>query len=333
MKYNISDVNRKAFNASFKAKYDVDKILDSFQYHKIAVGSFFKDRMPWFHNLVSFFQKLKIRNMIYESDELLIQWPLYRVDNKFMDYLYNHILNTKVGTTLLIHDINSLRNVTDASYLENEFFKVAKCVIAHSTKMKEYLISLGVKSENIKVLTSFDYFVEKFPKETKRINSNTIAFAGNLTKSTFLRELEKLPLVINCYGKFVEGLSGNLVYKSCFHPNDLSVLEASWGLVWDGTSMEGCFGDYGDYLQYNAPHKLSLYIAASIPVIIWDKSGLANYVKDNKLGIVVSSLFEIPEVISNISESDYNDILNNVIVESQRIRNGLHLSNCINDNL
>ena len=57
----------------------------------------------------------------------------------------------------------------------------------------------------------------------------------------------------------------------------------------------------GEYLQYNAPHKMSLYIRCGLPIIVWEKAGLAPFVKKNNVGICISSLTELEDILPKIS--------------------------------
>ena len=60
-------------------------------------------------------------------------------------------------------------------------------------------------------------------------------------------------------------------------------------------SSETCKGSFGEYLRINNPHKTSLYLASGIPVIIWSKAALAEFIEKNKCGITVDSLYEIAD--------------------------------------
>ena len=54
----------------------------------------------------------------------------------------------------------------------------------------------------------------------------------------------------------------NVVYKGVYPPDQLpDKIQGGWGLIWDGSSLKGCQGNYGEYLKYNNPHKTSFYIA------------------------------------------------------------------------
>lgn len=66
------------------------------------------------------------------------------------------------------------------------------------------------------------------------------------------------------YGSSYFDSEKNVMYKGSFKPEQIDHIHGSWGLVWDGNSIEGCEGELGNYLKINAPHKISLYIAAEL---------------------------------------------------------------------
>ena len=82
-------------------------------------------------------------------------------------------------------------------------------------------------------------------------------------------------------------------------------IERGFGLVWDGEELDCCSGKFGEYLKYNNPHKLSLYIAAGIPVIVWSKAAVKDFVEREKIGFVVDSVLNIEEQIVNLSDYEY----------------------------
>lgn len=99
--------------------------------------------------------------------------------------------------------------------------------------------------------------------------------AGNLSpeKSRYLYKLRKLDmdLKFDLYGlnyEQVDFQKENWNYKGVFSPEELvSVLQGDYGLVWDGDELLSCSGSTGEYLKYNNPHKVSLYIAASFRLL------------------------------------------------------------------
>jgi hypothetical protein len=139
-------------------------------------------------------------------------------------------------------------------------------------------------------------------------------------------------LTIDLFGvKPQLALSDNISYRGKYSGDDLpNHLTKGWGLVWDGHSLQCCNGQYGIYQQINSPHKASLFLAARIPVIVWQRSAIKNFVVHNRLGISVTSLFDIDEKINALGESQINDIQKQLDLWSARIRIGYFLQKALN---
>lgn len=93
--------------------------------------------------------------------------------------------------------------------------------------------------------------------------------------------------------------------------------------MWDGNSIHGCTGLIGDYLKVNYPHKLSLYIAAGLPVITWKKAAIAQIVEDYNIGFTVDSLSDISSYIDSLHEDDYQMYLQNIASLQKKIISGV----------
>jgi len=118
----------------------------------------------------------------------------------------------------------------------------------------------------------------------------------------------------------------NATYFGSFLPDELpSALEGSFGLVWDGDSSKTCSGVFGEYLKYNNSHKASLYLASGFPIIVWGQSALANFVLEKECGISVESLLDLEEVLDNLSQEEYQDLIKNAKSVGQKIREGSYL--------
>lgn len=244
------------------------------------------------------------------------------------------------NTIVLIHDIslerkgidvvesNILRKMTIKS--EKETLKVCKYIICHNTKMKQYLIDQGIDGKKIYCLEIFDYLCNGEHIPERRL-SREVCVAGNLSKkkSGYLYKFidMKKEYTLNLYGPNYEGSSDEYVqYKGVLPSDELpEKLEGAFGLVWDGNDINGCLGIAGEYLRINNPHKCSLYLAANLPVIIWEKAALADYIKNNNLGVTVDNLSEIDLVLQKIDVKQYGTLIKNVREEGKKIREGTNL--------
>ena len=318
MKYCIQELKRHGKNAGTKAVRDVSQILSAHGYQNVnIIGKF-----PFF-SLLKLFFKLK------QGDVVVVQWPFY---GYFADWMFKVLKKRKIRLILLLHDINSARNIKNKDEIEDNLLTYADKIIVHSDAMKLLLEGAGFESSKMSVLTSFDYLTND--EVVRRQYSSIVVYAGNLTKSVFLREIPDgcFGVRFNCYGLPAGVIPQHLTYKGAFMPENVSILEGSWGLVWDGDSVNTCSGNYGEYLKINAPHKVSLYIVAGLPIIIWEKAALAKYVIDNNLGIGIKSLNDISEVISSVNIERYNKMVEAIEREAKVLKSGGHLIEAISLN-
>ena len=93
-------------------------------------------------------------------------------------------------------------------------------------------------------------------------------------------------------------------------------------MVWEGNSLDACSGEIGDYLRMCASHKLSLYLAMGLPVIVWKEAAVASFVENNNLGIALSNLYELEGRLSKMSVEEYSLIKQAVQQMSAKVRTG-----------
>ena len=173
---------------------------------------------------------------------------------------------------------------------------------------------------------------EKIEKRGKRKQGYSCIIAGNLDKqkSAYVYELPK-DIAFELYGPNYTGQAGgNICYHGSFPPAELPYeLEGNFGLVWDGISVDTCAGVYGEYLKVNNPHKTSLYLASGIPVIIWKEAALAEFVEQERVGITISSLYEIKDIFEKLTEDEYADMLQHAKLISKRLTSGFYTKHAI----
>ena len=316
----------KYFNASSKPLFDVIKITERVGYKPLFVAKHFDTRPYRISKFLAALQCIHIRLKLRKGDTLLLQWPFIRCYMRVLLWAVSKSRNVQI----LLHDIDWVRYERADNPWTMKFLSMAKSIIVHSPSMKNLLVSNGIDGNKIVVLSAFDYLTSDEVREVRE-KSKEVVFAGNLAKSAFLSQMSSadLGLTLHCYGKKTENLADGLTYKGAFPPDKVSLLEGAWGLVWDGDSIETCSGSLGRYLLYNAPHKLSLYIVAHLPVIVWDQSAMAEYVRDKGLGICVASLKDISPQIEAMTDEEYATMLDNVKREAKALRQGAHLLNCL----
>lgn len=331
-RYYITEKNEKQFNASNKAREDIEACFKQSGYKQYMMYSnILNSKNPRLTILKEL--ALGIINLKYK-DCLYIQYPYYKHSNKinFLIKLFKKI--KKLDLICIVHDIDCLRYKNDNMIKkEIKFFNICKFVVSHNENMSKWLIDNGCTSKIINIEV-FDYLLTS----NKKINNNRntdIVFAGNLdkNKSEFIYKLieqSNINFTVNLYGSNFDNKMNNEKIKYCgkYSPEELvEVVEGKFGLIWDGKELDCCSGDTGEYTKYNNPHKLSLYIASELPVICWDKMAISKFVKQNKIGLCVSSLDELNNI--DIKSEDYDILLKNVINIKNRITNGKYIKSVL----
>ncbi|WP_034992324.1 hypothetical protein [Liquorilactobacillus vini] len=338
-------------SAASKARTDIESIFSSLKYQPIKIEIIpRKGNMDYVStNLKNHFQVMLLWNAaiqnVKQGDRLFIQIPLQQ-HSIFLSAVLKRLIKKGVEVITVIHDLESVRVVKRAdisavkAYIlkkeEKFFLKWSSKLIVHNDSMKKDLIKKGVSATKLISLQIFDYLMPDYDTQImdkKFDRSQPIIIAGTLRphKADYVYHLPAI-LNFNLYGVgYIKNDLPNIRYKGVFNPNELPYyLQGSFGLVWDGNSTQTCSGIYGDYLRINSPHKLSLYLAAGIPVIVWKEAAVANFVMVNNCGLVVKSLLEIKSKIDAMSDEEYSGMKKNARNVGKLLRSGLVLKELLN---
>lgn len=288
------------------------------------------EKIIWCINILNLWRQnfIKCRNI--HNSLIFLQYPLVSCPPKMALYILNKLYDNGNKLLFIIHDLDSFRHYKSRD-TEKSFLRFATAAIVHSPEMAKSLQEILDKQTYSVPLEYFDYRSSICIEPRKDMRKVSLIFAGNLSKAPFLKHLSELPLdggfQINLYGMLSSLIHENqyVHYKGKFDANDFSSIEGNWGLVWDGESIDTCSGNFGKYLRINAPFKFSLYLAANCPVVVWRQSAMAQYVEQQHLGICVDSIKDIPNVISNLSDSELKGIKESVAKASVEVRSGAKL--------
>ena len=159
----------------------------------------------------------------------------------------------------------------------------------------------------------------------------SLIYAGALVmrKNSYLLELahKAVHFDLHIYGN-AGGLPGieKAPHAVCypFTPADEFIRNADgdFGLVWDGDSLETCQGDFGEYLRYNSPHKVSFYLRAGLPVIIWRQAAVAPIIEKEGIGITIASIAELEQRLQTLTADELEQMRSNVARIGQRLASG-----------
>ena len=289
------------------------------------------------NKVVTFFLDLagviKYTFTIRKDDVVLLQYPV----KKYFSFLCNVARLRGAKTIALIHDLGSFRR--KKLTVEKEIIRLmhADYVIASNDTMRQWLKEHGYKHP-LGALGLFDYrsisqFRNQQPTDTLRL-----VYAGALAmrKNAFLLKLaeQEMSFELHIYGKR-EGLpemqdNTRMIFHP-FTPADTFIQEAEgdFGFVWDGDSLDSCTGNFGEYLRWNSPHKVSFYIRAGLPIIIWKQAAVASIIEQEGIGITIESISELGDVLKTITPERLAEMRENVRRVSDCLSHGHFLQEAI----
>lgn len=274
---------------------------------------------------------------VKKGDIVFIQYPVNRF---LLKRIYSVLRARGARIITLIHDVDYLRNVPHGKKgvggmksLELSLLANSNAVICHNKKMIERLQADGLQTELVN-LGIFDYLYEGKDAE-RTLDKHTVVIAGNLLKQKagYLYRLtgEKQSFSLSLYGSNLDTdfAYPNATHYGSFPPDELiEKLKGAYGLVWDGDSLCTCEGNYGAYLKINNPHKVSLYLAAGLPVIVWKQSALYSFICENGVGFGVDSLETLDEALTQ-HESEYEGYCQRVQELQSKLKNGVYIHTAI----
>ena len=65
------------------------------------------------------------------------------------------------------------------------------------------------------------------------------------------------------------------------------------------------------------------------PVIVWKEAAMADFVRDNKIGIVIDNLMELDKIFDNLTFNEYKKMKNNVSIIRNKVIYGKYLKNVV----
>ncbi len=305
--------------AGGKARVDIEDILSNMGAVNLGLRrTFYSNKIvDYFRNLAGI---IHFMFSARKGDTLLIQYPL----TKYFRFVCRWARLRGVRTISVIHDLGSFRR--HRLSVKQEINKLSLCdaLIVANNGAAEWLRQKGYKNP-ITELEAFDFLSESRPKEQKTEPVSCL-FVGGL-KADGNGFLYKLPskVDVELYGQNAPSELTANVHLHGFGEPDRIIENAPgrYGVIWYGNTLEHDDAGYiGEYIKYCAPHKMSLYIRAEKPVIIWKGAGSAPFIQREGVGIAVDSLVNLDDVLESVSYEQYNEMKRNVRRVAAKLANG-----------
>lgn len=315
------------------ARTDIEIILEKLGFTNIGMKRTFCGSNI-FNAVAGFLSVLSGMVRIKSGDTLLLQYPMSRY--------YRMVCRVakwrKAKVITLIHDLRAFRNKSITAQTENRHLSDSDVLLTHNGKMRQWLSDHGCCVPMVDY-TIMDYLHgESGPAPVVTGGNYSMYYVGNLSYRTngFLYELAALmpDTDFYLYGlnpdiDRIESLP-NVRYMGFMADREIiSSHKGDFGISWYGTSLDSGVGAVGEYMEYNNPHKVSLYLRCNTPVIVWDKAGRAEFIESENIGIKVSDLKDLKSAFDRISCDSYRKMTENVERINRRLKNGYYLEEAL----
>lgn len=330
MNYVLEEFRTERYDATSKARRDINCFAVNNLGFK-PVGKLSGDKKTfglYFDIIRSLYNILCLK----ASDTLLVQCPvellgpiikLKKIRKFKLIYLIHDIFFIKFSGSHIAEHRSEIEKY--GKYLEH-----CNYVIAHNEIMIEKLKNLNINC-NFHNLEIFDYYTKcAIKNRVFNVEKQTIAFAGSLGRNPFLQKLDEKDHSFDMfvYGNPPIGFK-HFYYKGSVDGNILpEVIEGNYGLLWADDYEQT---EENNYMMYNNPHKMSLYIVACMPIISWSKYAAASFIKTNNIGICINSLDELEDALSKVTTDDYYEMVNNCKKLRMKLINGVHFTQVVKE--
>lgn len=315
-------------SAGNKAKGDYEDIVVQAGAHNLGLRrTYCKEKILAF--LIDLAGIVVYTFSVRKDDVVFLQYPI----KKYFSFICRIAQWRGASTVAFIHDLGSFRRKRLSVKQELRRLSNADYIIAANDVMAQWLKEKGLKQPCIG-LGLHDYRSESEPKKRQYESApSKIVYAGSIAerKNMFLVKLSGFikHCEIHVYGSnHIADLkpSENLILHSAMESDDfIATATGDFGLVWDGDSLTGCTGDFGEYLRVNTPHKASFYLRAGLPLIVWSGSAIAQIVEREGIGIVVDRIDNIEDILESLTVNDMRLMRDNVERVSRDLANGMSM--------
>ncbi|MHA6603174.1 SP_1767 family glycosyltransferase [Aerococcus urinae] len=297
------------------SQHQVAKIARDFGFNELAIPTLSHGSEGWTE------RSIRIEGIlagVSPDDLVIVQFPSWN-ELAFDRALVDQLRQKKTRLALFVNDVPFLMFESPSSLIQEyvAIFNQADLLIVPSEPLYKQLVSYGVQVDRYVDQEMWDY-IQPLQLDQPRF-TRQVHFAGIPEKFRLEKEWP-LDYPLTVYGEAPEEKNHPAFnYQGWLPQEDLMrrLSKGGFGLVWGGSE-----GPWHDYYHYNCIYKLSTYLAAGIPVIIPEEIGQKDIVVDNGLGLAISSLDELPDLLENFTKANYDKLLKNVAEFNLLIKNG-----------
>lgn len=318
-----------------RARTDIETVMESLGFENIGFSRT-THRNGLIHGVRNTLGVIKAMRAIGPGDVVVLQYQM-----KLYATVCRHAHRHGAKVICLIHDLDSFRDKALTPGQEIPLLNMADVLLTHNHSMRAWLKDHGCTAKMI------DYEIMDYlpgnsgtPHPPRPDGSWSLFFVGNLSPALndFLYQLAAIipERDIYLYGSELDTAKAstlpNLHFMGLLDDTDIIARhQGDFGLSWYGLSLDDGVGKVGEYMSYNNPHKVGLYLRCNAPVVVWRRAGRAEFILQQDAGIAVSSLRQLDQALTAITPERYRAMLQGVARVNTRLREGYYLKTSLTE--
>lgn len=263
-----------------------------------------------------------------ETDVLLYPFPSGKGREKEdLDFL-TKVKERNVRLILITLNVDYLRYDNSDKKSTIDALKQADVLITLSYAMNQQLLADGVFVPMV-VLDLHDYLVDGNITESKY--TNKLIFAGSPYKATYMQSWQShIPIDIFAREEaidHIDQLHDSISYTGYLTPDKMpNLINYGFGLAFD---VDSDAGHFANYQQVNLSHKVSLFLAAGLPILVNAKAASAPILRSANAALVIDSIGDIEDIFYSMDESQYRNLAQGATKLGSLVRDGFFYTKAI----
>lgn len=269
---------------------------------------------------------------------VFLHYPCDYLDPLIIELLKSTKANRNNKIVTLIHQLNLFKYNFNL-YNDIEFLNGSDYVIVHTNEMGRLLKKNGMLAETI-AINGFDYYVDGELKELedrKEDNKYSVTYiCGNKSDEDYLLSGFNMMQMKNYYINYYSAerevggelapirdirYLGKIDYKNVYKE-----MCGDFGIIYPICNMK--LSDQ-KLLKLFASVEETIYILNGMPLIIFNDSPNASFVKKEGIGIVINSLNDIDEILGRLSNKRYNEMRRKIMRIRDKYSRGFYIKRAI----
>lgn len=310
----VAHAHSKIILSSHKVRKDIVTIAS-----KLGYLSFESDEQN------SFDQNIE---QMRQDDVLLYPFPSGKGRESEDLAFLTKIKEKQVKIILITLNIDYLRYDSADKEATIQALSQADVLITLSQSMNQHLLADNVHVPMV-VLDLHDYLAEGpiLPANyTKKL-----LFAGSPYKATYMQSWQShIPIDIFAREEaitHIDQLHASISYTGYLTPDKMpNLINYGFGLAFD---VDSDAGHFANYQTLNLSHKVSLFLAAGLPIIVNAKAAAAPILRAANAALVIDSIGDIEDIFYAMDEDQYRNLADGSAQLGRLVRDGFYYTKAI----